>query len=90
MDQYFASRVDAMDKDANVVVIFGGTNDYGHGDAAKGRMTDRTPDTFYGALHDLYQKFQKTFPEAEIIVMTPGIITRSGFAIGERLAITLR
>lgn len=71
MDQYFASRIDAMDKDANVVVIFGGTNDYGHGDAAKGRMTDRTPDTFYGALHDLYQKVQKIFPEAEIIVMTP-------------------
>ena len=23
-----------MEKDANVVVVFGGTNDYGHGDAA--------------------------------------------------------
>ena len=33
MDQYFASRVDSMEKDADVVVIFGGTNDYGHGDA---------------------------------------------------------
>jgi len=71
MDQYFASRVDAMDNDADVVVIFGGTNDYGHGDAAKGCMTDRTPDTFYGALHDLYQKILKKYPKATVIVMTP-------------------
>ncbi len=71
MDRYFASRVDEMDADADVVVLFGGTNDYGHGDAAKGNMSDRTPDTFYGALHDLYQKVLKKYPGATVIVMTP-------------------
>ena len=70
-DLDFCYRLKDLDKNADYVFVFGGTNDYGHGDAAKGRMTDRTPDTFYGALHDLYQKVQKTFPEAEIIVMTP-------------------
>lgn len=71
MDRYFASRVEEMDPDADVIVVFGGTNDYGHGDAAMGSMDDRTPDTFYGALHDLFQKLLKKYPEAKVIVMTP-------------------
>ena len=55
-DKYFASRVDSMIPDADVVVIFGGTNDFGHGDAAFGKLTDRTNDTFCGAVHLLLQK----------------------------------
>ncbi len=70
-DQYFRSRVAQMDPDADVVVVFGGTNDYGHGDAPFGCMEDRTDDTFYGALHLLYQDLLKKYPNAEIVVMTP-------------------
>ena len=30
-DRHFVSRVDELDADSDVIVVFGGTNDYGHG-----------------------------------------------------------
>ncbi len=70
-DLYFRSRVAEMEEDADVVVIFGGTNDYGHGDAALGNFMDRTDDTFYGALHNLYLDLIAKYPAAQLVVMTP-------------------
>ena len=70
-DQYFRSRVEQMEADADVVVVFGGTNDYGHGDAAMGCFDDRTDDTFYGALHNLYTDLIAKYPTAQLVVMTP-------------------
>lgn len=70
-DLYFASRVDSMDSDADIIVVFGGTNDYGHGDAPIGTMQDRTPDTFYGGLHSLYLSLLEKYPESVIVVITP-------------------
>ena len=70
-DLDFCSRVCEMDEDADVVVIFGGTNDYGHGDAPMGEFGDRTPDTFYGACHTLMRTTIERFPDAQIIIMTP-------------------
>ena len=48
-DLDFCTRAVEMDPDADIVVVFGGTNDYGHGDAPIGTPADRTNDTFYGA-----------------------------------------
>lgn len=70
-DKYFASRIPEMEENADVVVVFGGTNDYGHGDAAMGTMSDRTDNTFYGALHQLVQKLKEKYPAAAIVLMTP-------------------
>lgn len=70
-DQYFASRVDSMIPDADVVVIFGGTNDFGDGDAAMGTMTDRRADTFYGGYHLLIEKLYARYPDAQLLIMTP-------------------
>lgn len=70
-DRYFASRIEEIIPDADIIVIFGGTNDFGHGDAALGDMNDRTIDTFYGAYHDLLLKLMERFPNAQIVVMTP-------------------
>lgn len=70
-DLDFPSRVAEMDPDADVVVVFGGTNDFGHGDAAFGDFSDRTADTFCGALHELYTALLEKYPEAVIMVMTP-------------------
>ena len=67
----FVSRALDMDKEADVVGVFGGTNDYGHGTAEIGFPTDDTPDTFYGALNVLFTYLQKTYPDAFIFVMTP-------------------
>ena len=70
-DMDFCSRVADMDSDADIVVVFGGTNDFGHGDAPLGTMNDRTPDTFYGALHTLYTELLEKFPDSPIVVITP-------------------
>lgn len=70
-DRDFLSRVNEMDPDADVVVIFGGTNDFGHGDAPLGTFEDRTPDTFYGACHLLATSLIERYPDARIVFMTP-------------------
>ena len=70
-DKYFASRIPDMDPDADVVVVFGGTNDFGHGDAQIGMMTDRTVDTFYGAVHRTIIDLEEKYPRAEIVFITP-------------------
>lgn len=41
-DLSFVNRVDSMDSDADVVVVFGGTNDFGHGDAKLGTFEPRS------------------------------------------------
>ena len=70
-DLDFISRVDVMDRFADAVVVFGGTNDFGHGDAPLGKFTDRTEYTFYGACHVLYRKLIEKYPDAEIVIVTP-------------------
>lgn len=70
-DLDFIGRYTEMSDDADVVVIFGGTNDFGHGDAPLGEMNDRTPYTFYGACHTLFKGVINKYPKAEIVVMTP-------------------
>ena len=70
-DSDFCSRLDEMDPNADVVVVFGGTNDYGHGDAPFGEDTDKTADTFCGALRILCQRLRERFPNALIVMLTP-------------------
>ena len=70
-DQDFISRVDGMIPDADVVVVFGGTNDYGHGDAPFGTRGDQTSETFCGELHVLFTKLSERYPAAQLVVMTP-------------------
>ncbi len=67
----FCERFEQMDDDADAVVVFGGTNDYGHGDAPIGTFTDRTPDTFYGACHYLFSGLVKKYLGKTIVIMTP-------------------
>ena len=55
----------------DVVVIFGGTNDFGHGDARFGCFEDRDEYSFYGALHALLQMLIEKYPLAHIVYMTP-------------------
>jgi lysophospholipase L1-like esterase len=64
-------RADDMQKEADIVVVFGGTNDYGHGDAPLGAFSDRTPYTFYGACHELFQKLIINYPDSVIVIVTP-------------------
>lgn len=67
----FCYRAERMDKDADIIVVFGGTNDYGHGDAPIGTFADRSRTTFYGACHQLFSYLMSEYPEAVIVVCTP-------------------
>ena len=67
----FSQRFIQMDSDADVVVVFGGTNDFGHGDAPLGNFSDRSPETFYGACHYLYSGLIKKYPDKTIVIITP-------------------
>ncbi len=66
----FCERFDQME-DADAVVVFGGTNDYGHGIAPLGCFFDRTPETFYGACHYLFRGLIKKYLGKPIVIMTP-------------------
>ncbi len=70
-DQHYATRIDSMIPDADVVVVFGGTNDFGHGDAPLGRPEDREGDSFCAALHQLLQQLIRRYPHAQLVTMTP-------------------
>jgi len=70
-EQDFQSRVATMDPDADIVVVFGGTNDYGHGDAKLGTPDDDDPYTFYGGLNRLFTGLMERYPRAVIVCVTP-------------------
>lgn len=67
----FCVRYKDMDDDADIVVVFGGTNDYGHGNAPIGTFEARNPDTFYGACHYLMRGLMEKYPDSLIVFMTP-------------------
>ncbi len=69
--QAFAVRYQKMDDDAALVIVFGGTNDFGHGTAPVGSFGDQTPDTYCGALNVLFRGLIEKYPEAALVVMTP-------------------
>lgn len=70
-NESFIRRVERMDADADIIIVFGGTNDWGEGDAELGSMDSRDPYTFYGACHNLFLNLINKYPEAEIVVLTP-------------------
>lgn len=70
-DLDYCGRYDQMDDDADMIFVFGGTNDFGHGDAPIGKPTDRTPYTFYGALHTLFTGLINKYPKSKICIITP-------------------
>lgn len=70
-DLDFCGRYQEMDDDADIIVVFGGTNDYGHGDAPLGKMEDRTVWSFYGACHVLFSGLIAKYPGKTIVILTP-------------------
>ena len=70
-DLDFCMRMEEMDESADAVVVFGGTNDFGHGDAPMGTMDDRTPWTFYGACHCLMSGLMERYCGKPVVIMTP-------------------
>lgn len=67
----FTARVETLPEDADLVVVFGGTNDHGHGNAPLGKMGDTDDSTFYGAAHLLCMRLLKRYPKGEFLLLTP-------------------
>ena len=59
-----------MDDNADVVVVFGGTNDFG-GNVPLGVITDKVNTTIYGALNIMCEGLIKKYPNAIITFVTP-------------------
>ena len=63
----------------DLIVIFMGTNDYGHA-AELGDKNSTDPNNFYGSLNTVIPYLQKTHPYSQIVIMTP--LHRDGFKSG--------
>lgn len=69
-DLCFCGRVYNMDTTADMVVVYGGVNDYIHGDAPFGEIGDTTPATFCGAVYFLMNFLRETYGDKPVIFMT--------------------
>ena len=70
-DDVFMCRAVKLPTDADFTFVFGGTNDYGHGDAKLGTFEDRDNYTFYGAMHELVAYMVATFPKDKLCFILP-------------------
>lgn len=70
-DDVFMCRAVKLPRDADFTFVFGGTNDYGHGDAKLGTFNDRDDYTFYGAFHNLVAYMVGTFAKDKLCFILP-------------------
>ena len=69
-DEHFMLRAEKMGE-ADLVFVFGGTNDYGHGDAAFGKPGDRSEYTFCGAFFNLVTYLVDKYGKDKICFILP-------------------
>ena len=70
-DLCFCGRVYNMDTNADMVIVYGGVNDFIHGDAPFGQIGDTTPATFCGGVYFLMAYLREIYGDKPIIFMTP-------------------
>lgn len=71
----FDRRYSKISKTVDMVVVFGGTNDFGHTSTAEfGAFTDGPKVgkyTFYAGLHRLFKGLHDRFPKIPVVIMLP-------------------
>ncbi len=68
----FLLRAERMDGSYDIILIFGGTNDYARQNPTPlGDISSTDEHTFYGALKLLYDKVIVAHPESEVFAVTP-------------------
>ncbi|MBR2449784.1 MAG: SGNH/GDSL hydrolase family protein [Clostridia bacterium] len=77
-DLCFCGRVYDLNKDADIIVVYGGVNDYIHGDAPIGKWGDATPATFYGAVRFLMNFLKTEYSDKTIVFMSPARLSYNG------------
>ena len=70
-DLCFCGRAYNISKDAELIVVYGGVNDYIHGDAPFGNWEDDTPCSFLGGVTFLMNLLKSEYPNAKVVFMTP-------------------
>jgi len=70
-DLCFCGRAYDLNKNADIIVVYGGVNDYIHGDAPVGQFGDTTPATFCGAVSFLMNFLKTQYAGKTIVFMTP-------------------
>lgn len=70
-DYDFLTRASLMPRRADLIIVFGGTNDFGHGDAAIGSINSRSSYTFCGAVNNLISYLSGKYGKEKIIFFTP-------------------
>lgn len=66
----FLDRAKDMDRDADIIFVFGGVNDYSL-NVPLGHKNDRSPETFSGSLNTLFRELERNYPKSSIIALTP-------------------
>lgn len=79
-DLYFCGRAHDLNQNADIIVVYGGVNDYLHGDADFGSMEDRTSETFCGAVYCLMEFLKKKYFEKTIVFITPAHCNYNGIS----------
>lgn len=68
----FITRAITMPKDKDMyVVVMGGTNDFGHGDAPLGNDKDTSLYTFTGATKNLFKYLSDNYDNKKVIIIPP-------------------
>ncbi len=70
-DLPFYSRVEEMSPNADLVFVFGGTNDFDHGDAPLGDIDSKNVETFCGGLNVLLEKLILKYGKEKLCFILP-------------------
>ena len=70
-DLCFCGRAYDMNPNADVVIVYGGINDFLHGDAPIGEIGDTTPATFCGAVHFLMNFLTEKYAGKTVVFLSP-------------------
>lgn len=70
-DLDFNARVPILDKKADYIVVFGGTNDHGHGDASLGDYYGKDVYTFFGAMRTLIESLSLEYGKEKLRFILP-------------------
>ena len=70
-DLCFCGRAYFISSAADVIVVYGGVNDYIHGDAPFGSMEDKTPQTFCGGVWFLMNLLKTYYSGKTVVFVTP-------------------
>ncbi len=70
-DLYFCGRARRMNPDADIVIVFGGTNDFSTGNGILGNPSDTDLESFYGALNYLMSYLKEAYNNKTVVFVTP-------------------